>query len=1511
MGLLDKLRAEQAAGRPLSLLDRLRMDTGPQQDEWEPFGHLLRNRRTGETKPAERPWWSQEPEAKPAGGPSQREERRRELEAMGALPALGREELPEDPGVWGPAARRAADAAVGWTVGIGERLGNIARSNPVLGAMGGANVLAAIEPGTRQAMRGNLDEEREAALLHGNANARALALGTSELVGGVAGSAIPGLQIGRAVSTAANVGKIANPLARVAAGAGAAGLEGAVQGAGETAGMGVRDQLKGIALGAGLAGFAGAAPGLAAHVAPHLGPLGKPLGSRGILPAGGPHADPVAGRAGRSEPGAAGAGVGGVDPGLRPGLREGAAGRPTSVATGFGDSVPLPGGPLYRGEATSADVVPTGDDAGIGSHLWGRHFTEDRDYAQLHADKYGSQGRVTEHSLELQRPFSVARNYGYDELRAIDPAAALQAAREAGITDPTQAIPGGLMQLALRNQHLDTVRASGGAVDSKAVVDAIRAAGEKIKAAGYDAYHHEVTTPRGKANAWAAFDAPAPRSGQRPRLTAAAMAAFQQERDALLESLAGSQASGQVDGQPVSPADFARIRAERLRAFETQWHQRASQMAQQTDEPALHQLAEQTERAVQEKVQAPTAAPEPISPVIRYGPDPKEPVATRLRKLADRWVDEMSNKEEAPVRFLRRAGLGGEAGHLEKLIGRARGASRIAENVIWKGVYQFDPKTNGVVRTHDSFNSIVGGLDGQAYRDLNDLMAAQHHMELVGRRDAALAEQKTMGAQGILTDPPDASLRIDPRGTAEAQRILDELGKRYGVEVDPTNGAPRVRKIGNLAGRVRSWSQAAVVDQLDALGYFTPEGKAALLGKNKEYAPFFRLIDDLEGDPVLAGGNAAQPLKRISGGLSPDKPIAPPAESFVAQAQRVAVWAERQRVRNMLGELADANPDTIGKDIKRVGSGKGAFQAYRDGQRIDYSAPADVMASLERLPPKQANMFMQAATLASRFLRAGATLTPDFAVRNFLRDQATAGTYGSEFGYRPFADFAVGLWAQTPFGGALKDFATKWEASGGALSDYISVERPQAQRTAEAASGLVRLPFLEKPVKAPRLARTWSDWKAEKGLLAKIAFPVLRPLEAASGAVEQATRIGAFRKAKMRGADDLTAGNFSRNIGLDFGRSGSFAQRWNSVEAFANASLQDVARFSRAMREKPVATSLAASAYITAPALAMWAMNKDDPDYQSLPEWEKASFLHLAKREDGRWIRFPRPLGMLNLVYGYGLQKMLEQAIGEGHEEPVNDLLATVFNETPMRFSPVQPDPSPEGDIRGSFEALPSIAQPAVEAAAGPGGWSSFREGPIVPRGMQEGTLPRDRALDSTSATARAVGGALGVAPLKVDHLIRGYGAGLTVAALQAAEGALGVGPTNDLPSTAKDIPGVGGLVSSSPYGFASQPVQDLYSLEKAAANAAGSLRAARDGGRTQEYHRILREHPEALVADQLADVRRQLTDLRNARKLYRSAPGMTPENRAEALLQIDQAATQIAAGHMHMISDFLRGQRD
>lgn len=938
----------------------------------------------------------------------------------------------------------------------------------------------------------------------------------------------------------------------------------------------------------------------------------------------------------------------------------------------------------------------------------------------------------------------------------------------------------------------------------------------------------------------------------------------------------------------------------------------------------------------------PPAPPaDPFDAVMPRGelPAPGQTPLARLQRFADSVTDQWFDREDAPLRRLRRAGMAKEADYLEKLQGRARGAGGMIDPArrtgpVYDGTYVFDPELHGPGqggsrRTGDGLQAVIGGMDDQAIYDLDVLMAAQHHMELVGRQQAG---QAMAALDPLAPAPADASLTIHPEGTRLAQQMLADLEKRYGTEqVTGPDGKvqARIKGLDDVADKVRDWSIRSFLIPLKEAGRlgdqeFTyqqrPDGTfdygGDIVGKNRQYAPFYRLVDRLGEDPeILSGTTKVNPIKSISGGLSPERPIDRPLNSFVQQAQRVTLWTERQRVRNIFADAVDAEPALQAEIVKLAPAAPGeaprprggTFPVWRDGKRYEYAAPADVNLAFERLTPAQASHVAKVASVAARTLRAGATITLEFPFRNLGRDIQDSAVYGPGGArpWNPLVDSFAGLLESAKNG----KWAQEWRANGGALSGATSVARPALEATVQSAAR-GRATSLPGLIKQRFQAESWAG---------KIAFPVMAPMEFLAEHLEAGTKIGVYKRGRLSGLSPLDAANLSRDSSSpDFGRAGTFGQKWNQVEAFSNAELQDLYRFGRAMRRRPVATTVKAMTYLTIPAIANWAKNKDDPEYQNLPDWEKTAFYHPVKLDHGRWVRIPRPLGILNLAFSYGPQKFLEGVSGED-PEAANRFANGFIQQTPLHYLPWTPISG------GSLDILPSALQPAVEAAAGEGGYSSFKQAPIVPQGLQ-GELPEDRYNDYTSGPARAIGGALGVAPLKVDSLIQGYGAYWGRTGAQAAgaaarlagaqpdnvsfAGRLAAGGSPELPIQAQDIPGVRGFVSSSAIGFASDPVTRFYKLSLMATDAGNSMDKAVKIGDGKRFQAIVREHPEIALEDLLTDTKQQLKELRDLRNEIATAPGLDRQTRLDQMLAIDQAVTQLSGTTMHMAADYLRGQR-
>src|SRR5690606_25922156 len=127
-------------------------------------------------------------------------------------------------------------------------------------------------------------------------------------------------------------------------------------------------------------------------------------------------------------------------------------------------------------------------------------------------------------------------------------------------------------------------------------------------------------------------------------------------------------------------------------------------------------------------------------------------------------------------------------------------------------------------------------------------------------------------------------------------------------------------------------------------------------------------------------------------------------------------------------------------------------------------------------------------------------------------------------------------------------------------------------------------------------------------------------------------------------------------------------------------------------------------------------------------------------------IFIPKPWE-LGMVFGSAPERMMQWALE--HDPHAFDGLAEDFQEA---FLPGKVWP-PEGALGW----LPDVLLPWIEAVTN---HSTFLNRPIVPEGEQN-LLPPEQYGSRQTHTSREIGALLGVSPRKVEHVVRGYSAGL------------------------------------------------------------------------------------------------------------------------------------------------------
>lgn len=586
--------------------------------------------------------------------------------------------------------------------------------------------------------------------------------------------------------------------------------------------------------------------------------------------------------------------------------------------------------------------------------------------------------------------------------------------------------------------------------------------------------------------------------------------------------------------------------------------------------------------------------------------------------------------------------------------------------------------------------------------------------------------------------------------------------------------------LGKHAGNERFQKAAAAIykyqdymlQMLVKEGMLTAKAYHTMRKMYPHYIPFFRDMSDAGMQSFLSGGkgfvDVSSPVKRFKGST---RDIIDPLESIVKNTFQFYNAVERNHVGRTFAKLADKNG--VGQIVERVNGNKAktdnTFNVWENGEKVTYETTPELIQTMRMLDKDQSNMVAKILSYPANWLRAGATLSPEFILRNPVRDMIGASIY-SKHGFIPVVDTFKGLALFLKKGELYWDYMK----SGAAHAAMVSLDR-------DYLGGQLR------------------DIMSRDSKVTKLIKNPLEVLRAMSEATEMATRLAEFDNARkgytgignrLFGKDrkPLTAREAaleSRDITLDFSRRGSHTKRVNQVIAFFNATIQGADKMARAFKEDPRGMTVKTMLYITLPSILLWYMNKDDERYQELPQWEKDTFWIIPGKEN--MYRVPKPFEA-GVLFGTSFERMLQyfddaknnrKSVGfKGFGDRVIDSLAPSF--------------------------IPTAIIPVVEAMTN---YSLFRQRNIIPQSQEN--LPAHLQYGAnTSELAKFVGDKINVSPYIVDNTIRGYGGGLAGLGLSGIDAATGA-KENNASKKWYEAPGLRGF-TVAPYQ-SSDSVQRVY----------------------------------------------------------------------------------------------------
>lgn len=690
---------------------------------------------------------------------------------------------------------------------------------------------------------------------------------------------------------------------------------------------------------------------------------------------------------------------------------------------------------------------------------------------------------------------------------------------------------------------------------------------------------------------------------------------------------------------------------------------------------------------------------------------------------------------------------------IENLIRRVRGKGGIAEEMLTgKGVFRlkdFGTPQETIDYYGLALKEALAGLNSkEEYMDYETLRVAE--------RDVALA-----------------TYRPDIKGTNKesSQAEIDRIEAKYG-----SRGMKRLRKI---SAKHREFERQAILVPLVEMGWMAKKQYEDMISRPEAeyYASFAREMEDVE--TYTLGGK--DPVKKIYGS---EKKKIPSVEATIANVYKTVKLVETLRLNKEVVKLADmtedlaeaikeVTPQYIVKDVpKRPGPRGGTKVSIRspippkqtivvpvDGVKHFYRVPPDVHKALDYYSPHEMSVVIKLMNYPVRLLRAGATLSAEFIIRNPIRDQFTAMAY-SKFGYIPFWDMGKGMFHLI----GKTELYNEYKASGAEQAYFTSMDRTTLN---------VR-------------ARDLLSFK--KGMGVKTVNPI-EYLRIASEFMEKGTRLGLAARAKKKGATPSQMMATARESTIDFGRIGE-ERRLNQVIAFWNANVQGADLLRKNLQYHPGRTLLRLTMGITLPSIGLWFFNHSDDDrekrYNALPEWRKNFFWNIPIK-DGPVLSLPKPFE-LGIIFGSLPERILDYAYLKDPKD-----LKTVGKAVR------------DGMLPG---LIPTAALPIIENIAN---WNFFMERPIESEAIQR--LPaKMRARQYTSEVAKRFGEMANISPLKTDNWIRAWSGSLGRTAVDLIDPLIA---TKEVPEVSKKwyevTPGLKGLIAKEPIGSAGKDVNRFY----------------------------------------------------------------------------------------------------
>lgn len=566
------------------------------------------------------------------------------------------------------------------------------------------------------------------------------------------------------------------------------------------------------------------------------------------------------------------------------------------------------------------------------------------------------------------------------------------------------------------------------------------------------------------------------------------------------------------------------------------------------------------------------------------------------------------------------------------------------------------------------------------------------------------------------------------RDLEKDQQLIDAFKGKYEIYA---------QKVYNFSRQLLDYSVGS--------GLISPELAVKLKEIYPDYVPFNRVFTEIErnqggtNSKSIASLGRQSIVQKIEGS---NREIESPIASLISKTNDAFKQGEKNKAARLLVSYKDLPGNPFGleevTDSRPLQPGEKTINVLVSGQKRTFVTLPEIANAAKSLDVQTLGVIGRIAAFPTRVARIGITgANIPFVAANILKDQVSAFINSNNSLKTSIANPKV-FWQGFLQAVGHGDLYQELLREGGGGTSY-DISRNQISQT---------------------VARI----RASRSLPSRIAFTVthpgdlLRAVENIIGRSEEFTRIkqalGTKQALLKQGMDvkeaRIAAVRAYNEDTVNFARRGEWGTVLNSALLYINAGIQGTRTLLRSFKNKPAATSVKVAFSVLLPVVLATIYNLKNDDtkkvYDDIPEWEKQNNLILIppnteKNADGTYkvIKIPLSQEINNLA---SLTRNFVESLYGGDKVGFGKLAGAVFG-TVTPFSP---------DLRQTISQLvPQLVKPTVESLAN----TSLFTGSNIVNEYAKSLPAEQQVYPDTSGTARKIGAAINVSPLKVQFFLK------------------------------------------------------------------------------------------------------------------------------------------------------------